>query len=1017
MRRSWRYVCVLFAAAMLWGCGDILVEGDGKTDTASSDTSPGNGDSDESGSDESGSYSVVPQTMWNNVVALSGCGCNDETEACNQDGTCVPRCDEMGRCLHAVFDGYVRTLVDLKGYSLYLKEYDDIERSGEETQPFRYWFVDLKNNTKVVVKEGDDDIFEPVDFTADGQLLAQNERELAFMSALGQMRYVNLPSGTTSHSYGEDMFDRVSSHYLYSFGDFAIVEGESTQKGLWRVALDGEYQIEPVLTADILFHLERQQLGEISATYDDGYHVQILGVSDEAIAFEFLESKHLCIYQVASSADTIVCIPSVSTADTEAFFGRVALKDGVVGNALLFASYYGPDFREDNPGVLETLGANGDRRALYTMEKDNPSLFYDAWGPRPDAEEFMVPGSVDPMLIDYDFLSTMAEMGTLGSYDGWLYTFEPASGQVIGIPVDAPSAVQNIYPMTMAPPEAFGVRFGSSPGIVDEVGMVWRQVVTDSNDNLLHSLIVSIPLPPRSCSTAIPCVGEGETCGTQGFCVKETVTDTGTDTVADTDTTDSSRPNDGSADGGAGIDEAAVVPQTMWNNVVALSGCGCNDETEACNEDGTCVPRCDEMGRCLQMVFDGYVNIMPFLDGYSLYVQELNQWWKPQDEWLTSKSWWVDLKNNSKLMVNDGSGDLRHAAGVSSDGQMVYPGGDRLTFLAPSGEISTYKLFGTVIDSGNPAGCVLSENYIYGFGDYVTSTGEVLENTIWRIAQDGDHQRELIFPGETMIALEPDLADAIGGEFGIGMLGASDDVVGFYLLFTQQLCLFEVGASPDTVMCIPARPGAEDTFGARAYLEDSVVSDRLIYLERSTDENDHVLNTLAALDVDGNQQALHTWDGDHEEIEYASWGPGVPLEEMLQDGFHYLEKESAKVSYEALEGPWHYAPFMSHDGWVYDVDPVAGQMIGFPVVAPNAVQNIFPITIAPPEAFGARYSPYRGHISEAGFVWRQVVDDGTGTVLRSHIVSMPLPPRPCGVPIPCVGKGETCGPEGFCVKN
>ena len=950
-QKSFSVMCVWLVGLLLLGCGDVVVDAD-KKDTSSDRVEQGTASSagtDRSTDSAAGEELMAPQGIWDNVVALTGCGCHDATEACNDDGTCVPRCDDEGRCLHAVFNEMALP-IHTQGDDVFVQLFD-----CSETEPAYVfncpgadvWRVSLSSSNKSVTttacSEDDDRGCVLGVLSNNATVVSDSSAAFRLVYPDGSTEIVQKPEEIQGHE------NILAGDVVYAAHDGGVGRENSEELTLWEYSLGSERKLAAVLDGSELLDAVTIQMGSsfgqsgllnISPVGAEGVHITF-SIGTEA------ESAH-CIFDMSAGASSVVCIPA------GAFVGPVTnINTGeIVGGNLLFVGHTAT--RDIISDTLYALAASGAQQSLYTWPRDLEFEVPDLWD-EPGVEGLWLNGVVP-----------------LHSHAGWIYMFDAADENIIRMPFTAPQSSEVVYPLNIAPPEAFGVKQGSAWQLGLQLGddaIVWHQTVQDADFNVLRTLIVSAPLPPRPCSAELLCTGEGETCGADGFCVKTDVAD---DTEPDSE-------------------------YDTWDDVVALTGCGCNDTTEACNDDGTCVPRCDEKGRCLHAVFDGMATVNQ-VDGRDALVKTFELF-----ESGDNRGYGVNGVQRVNMDSDHSSVAMTSCSILDGRGCVLGVMSNNATVASNAhAEFTLYYPDGSTEVVAKPEEIQGHENILVGDDVYAayfqgTDRDNPDKLTLWRYSLGGDREVEAVLAGSELLDA---VVEQIGSSFGLNETIAIEtrSVTGNYVTFfiftepERAHCIFDQSIGASSMACIPIWTDDPTLLNIST---GEIVDGKLLFIERT--DSAYILKTL---DTAGAQQTLYTWQRDQEFVIPELWNePGARA--------MYFWSESSPVVY-------------SFAGWIYFYDAASENLVRMSLAAPQSPEVVYPITIAPPEAFGVKAGSLAGDLPALGadaLVWRQAVQDADFNLLRTLIVSAPLPPRPCSATLLCTGEGETCSAEGFCVTN
>lgn len=435
---------------------------------------------------------------------------------------------------------------------------------------------------------------------------------------------------------------------------------------------------------------------------------------------------------------------------------------------------------------------------------------------------------------------------------------------------------------------------------------------------------------------------------------RDSETATGSDTKADTATThpiDTATTNP--IETTTSVATELETGNTGREDVTAMKGCGCDEAGEVCGVNGTCVSRCDEIGRCLEAVVEREVTSMTLVDDDLYLVQS------PQEDALENsltgqRLVQVNLATNTSTVVFDSEvGTEIKFVGMTDTGSS-----GALAVVALKGDLVKVVTISSTLQASTPvvlpAGVQWSSlslvgDYLYYF------TNE--SDDAWRILLDASATPEVAIAASAMTVTLPG-GVCYGDTSGFGsQLVASTDVVWYTANCT--LCALDVSAN-DTLYCGYYEASYNWLFPTEEYIW-SISSMPAAFGQRFD-------KSLASLNV------------------YA-----FPSEEAYYHATNHT---------------------MLYRNWGYLVEPDTQWIVGFPLAVAREPQRLLPSSV-----FTEPYDPYSGKpvvVGHPGLIWSHEVKDVADKTIRTLIFSVPLPPRMCDAELPC-DDGESCGADGFCV--
>ncbi len=391
---------------------------------------------------------------------------------------------------------------------------------------------------------------------------------------------------------------------------------------------------------------------------------------------------------------------------------------------------------------------------------------------------------------------------------------------------------------------------------------------------------------------------------------------------------------------------------TGWEDVTAMTGCGCDEDGEVCGVNGTCVPRCDEIGRCVEAVVEREVKNMTLVDD-DLYMVQSPQQDALENPLSGQRLVQVNLATNTstEVFASEVGTEIKFVGmtdtGSSGALAVVALKGDSVKVITISSTLqaSTPVVLPSGVDWDSLS---LVGDYLYYF------TNE--SDDAWRILLDASATPEVAIAASAMTVTLPG-GVCYGDTSGFGsQLVASTDVVWYTANCT--LCALDVSAN-DTLHCGYYEASYNWLFPAEEYIWS------ISYMPAAFGQRFD--KSLASLNV------------------YA-----FPSEEVYYHAINHT---------------------ILYRNWGYLVEPDTQWIVGFPLAVAREPQRLLPSSV-----FTEPYDAYSGKpavVGQPGLVWVHEVKDATGKTIRTLVFSVPLPPRMCDAELPC-DAGETCGTDGFC---
>ncbi|MBN2530398.1 MAG: hypothetical protein JXR76_28685 [Deltaproteobacteria bacterium] len=410
----------------------------------------------------------APTVSWEVATALSGCGCNDATQVCGVEGACIPRCDDVGRCLIGVVSAEVEYQKSIDNSESFVMLYEPALRDGLDNpiNEAQLWKFNPETGDAIALENG----FDSVGTLNDGTFLWKN------VLPSGQIE-LDTRTGTTyplPSSIENELMPihiKVSDDWAYYPGVVLSEDGESSETWILRTRLNGAGEEEKVISSSQL------QVGASVPNCSDASDVEVLHVTSQGILYTYSDDC-LSIYalDVASPIESLV-------AENASFGWTVSI--GIDGEFFILAEE--DIYWSENAYVRAFNALTGNTLNVYNHVGlgENSShrgfVFNEGWG-------YCMDNSVDE--------------------------------NIVGFPLGIGHEPIVVFPKTFTLNSELPVAYGFEKGLfAANGGLVSIKHVKDTAGNTVKSLLIQLPLPPKPCNTiTLPCAGVGETCGQDRYC-------------------------------------------------------------------------------------------------------------------------------------------------------------------------------------------------------------------------------------------------------------------------------------------------------------------------------------------------------------------------------------------------------------------------------------------------------------------------------------------------------------------
>ena len=401
------------------------------------------------------------------VSTLTGCGCDETEEVCGHDGKCIPRCDAFGRCLEAVVDGE-KQISFMKDKTLLLYEAPQKDPLGNPVSGMRLWRLNRETGVINTILESDAGVA-TLGMIADELVVVEFTDPLTVhrLSLEGNpIVALTLPDGLPVD------YEGLSEWQIWgalNLNDNLALDGtylyyiDENDGSVWRLAVEANAEPEQVIPADAY-------PGEAICSYDD--YEKYFTVTESVV---WWNQCQLCVVDLKNSTSP-ACDNALPTYEGKA-------EKGTRGQ-LVVSKFV--NLGEKMP-LVDIMDAS--LSSLRIFKGDDYSFSDD----------------VNNVHFAFD--------------DNWAYSLAPGTTNVLSFPLHVPRLPQELFPASLitAPDLNYGnfdekVKAGAHH-------LVWLEPVLDDNEEVVRTLVVSIPIPPRMCDAELPCAAENETCGDDGICV------------------------------------------------------------------------------------------------------------------------------------------------------------------------------------------------------------------------------------------------------------------------------------------------------------------------------------------------------------------------------------------------------------------------------------------------------------------------------------------------------------------
>ncbi|MBN2673939.1 MAG: hypothetical protein JXX29_19820 [Deltaproteobacteria bacterium] len=894
---------------LCWGCENVTVEGDKSNDNDSVENNSVDTET------ETDSSIQNANSMWDNIPSVISGVCPSADEIMDITGVCVPQCDATDRC-------YVSTLswggdmVGVSGDEVYFRQDAVVDELENEVSPQRLWRVDMATGVKALVID---------DFTShrivgeeDGLLVVLDARqvpaELNLTSEKGERQYQTLPDEMNI----DDL--TLNDTWVYSGGHKKFGDPKA---GIWRLKLGSDDEPELFIPAGNF-----GPMGAAVAAYPEAQlsYIAPRMVTASGDDIWFAGDMFVCGFNLYEQ------VPRCTYADmTIGEFGHSS--EGY----LLYDEMFWVEERSDENGNLDSpvyltsISGAAEKINVYAITEN----IFMAGG-----ENFW---------------------WTAGLAAGWGYVVNPIANVVERFPLSVGISPEPLFSTALVPlpettPLYFGPHMHANMLVLDSSIAVARPV-QDADGNTVRTIFINLPLAPRPCTPALPCADD-EQCSAAGFCESGHLFDTDPDTDTDT-SSDTDSGSDSDADTDTGTDTESTPG---FNDIVSLTGCGCNDTTEACGADGECIPRCDSLGRCIEGVVDG--ELLPWAEtltfdssGERLFVKQ-----RPQTDFLGNpisnyRLWEIDMVSGNTILWADIDEEFKFW-GTMQDGVVV------AKYLTVPIEVQYYSEpeqletniylpeFASEYDS------VLAEDSILFLRK--TNVSQNNEYHLWRMSLTTDAVAEIYVEASVLSGTDT------GDPYGWISYSSNGKM---WSMTSDRLCHFEVNDA-STITCYQ-NPSYFDGY-------KSVVQ---------------AGNYLYMWDIMVDGPVATTMDAEFNMLNVYQYPPVCNTEE------------------------WPGCKLYFYKNWAYGFESGNPNFISFPLFAAREPQVLYPRdyfvgSIEPDSGMSSGLS-----VGAGKFVWLYSTTAADNYTIRTLVLSAPLPPHMCDAELPCTGEGETCGADGFCATG
>ncbi|MBN2524791.1 MAG: hypothetical protein JXR76_00260 [Deltaproteobacteria bacterium] len=444
---------------------------------------------------------------------------------------------------------------------------------------------------------------------------------------------------------------------------------------------------------------------------------------------------------------------------------------------------------------------------------------------------------------------------------------------------------------------------------------------------------------------------------------EDTMSDLGDTVTASVDTETYSGDTDSESDAPLLLDE--------WETVTALTGCGCNDAIEVCGEGGSCIPRCDTEGRCLLGQLPSNVKLHKKWGTYvTLFAEPIYDQFENIIE--SPKLWKFNLEDGAATLIDNDyqPNTLFQLVGVREDGEFIWRdrNPDSTQVHLDNREGTAYilpaELEGEML--------MLSDGWVYSNGTVPMGTFDT-GGGIRRAALDGDGTIEMLLTNRQLMTLAESVTS----------------LADYNSIFTANIRTVD----------------GKLWFGGESFACVCDVTDPI--------------NTAKCVDIDPTMGVIHGMDGNYLLKFYLR----MSSQAQYVSSFDATDDSVTKVyNHEPFYGPgteyWGVRSFVMNVGWAYCMDnPESEKIIAFPLDMAREPIDIFPKQFSLNDELTITNLEQLSFATKNSLVSINHVSNPQTSVTRTLLIQLPLPPKPCDATLLCSGEGETCGSDGFCVKN